>query len=314
MNKFLQLAGLLAASFAVKLDAGQTAVLARQLEYIDTAIYETKYAALKGRTFVPLDTSVPAGAQTVTYRMWDYYGLAKVVANYADDIPLVDAVGKEFTSRIKTIADGYIYSIEDLAAAAMSGVSLDTTRATVARRVIEQSIDAMVAFGLPEAGMPGLLNHPNVPIVAPDYGDWLTTPVVAEILSDLRKLVSSIVTTTNEVHAPDTLLLPTSIFEFLAGYQVGQEYTTTLLQVFLQTSPHIKNIDSWHKLETAGADGGPRALAYLRNKEVLDMVISQDFIQLPPQPNNLAFKVPCYCKVGGVRVRYPLAMAYMDGI
>jgi len=315
MNKFLALAQALGAAFSVKLDSGATANLARQLEYIETTAYETKYPGLKGRSFVPVDTSVPAGAQTVTYRMWDWFGMAKVVANYADDIPMVDALAREYTSRIKTLAAGFQYSIEDIQAGLLSGASLDTQRAKVARQVIEAGIDQICALGIPEAGMPGLLNHPNIPMVLPDTGDWLNparTP--AQILADLRKLCAAPVIATKQVQAPDTLILPVPVFEFLAGTPVGESLDRTILSVFLTTNPHIKNIDAWYKLDTASLTGGARAIAYLRSNEVLDMVISQDFTQLPPQPVNLAFKVPCMAKMGGVRVRYPLAMAYMDGI
>lgn len=315
MNKYLVMAAGFLAALDLKLDSAQTMVFARQLEHIETTIYETKYIGLKARTLVPVDTSVPPGAQTVTYRMWDYYGMAKIVANFADDIPMVDAVAREFTSKIKTIADGYRYSIEDLQAAAMAGIPLDTTLGTIARRVIEAGIDAVAAFGIPEAGMPGLLNHPNIPIVTPDTGDWYnasTSPT--EILADLNKLVNSIVNVTSEIEQPDTLLLPTSLFTYLSTLLIGDNAERTVLRVFLENSPYIKNIDSWNKLETAGLDGGPRILAYRRAKDVLDMVISQEFTQLPPQAVNLAFKIPCMAKCGGVRVRYPLALAYMDGV
>jgi hypothetical protein len=311
--KFLALATLLAGTFNLKLDAGSTAVLARQLEYIDTAAYEVKIPELKARKFIPLDTSVPAGAETMTYRMWDFYGMAKIVANYATDIPLVDATGSEFTQRIKTLADGYQFTVQDIAAAAMSGTALDTIRATVARKVMEAGVDHVAAFGVPEANMPGLLNHPNVPIITPTTGTW-TTATTTQILADLRKLVSQIGTNTAETQYPDTLLLPPSRFELLAGLAVGDSLDRTLLQVFLSTNPHIKNIDSWNKLETAGVSGGPRAIAYLRSKEVLDLVIPQEFTQMPPQAKGLAFEVPCMMRIGGVRVRYPLAMGYMDGI
>ena len=77
----------------------------------------------------------------------------------------------------------------------------------------------------------------------------------------------------------------------------------------------LRNAESWYKLNTADAAGtGPRALFYKRSPEVLELVIPQDFEQLPPQAKNLAFVVPCHARCGGVVVRYPVAMLYLDGI
>jgi hypothetical protein len=313
MDRFLQIALGLVNTLGLKLDAGQTGVLARALEYIESKTYEVKYTELKARRFIPVNTSVPPGAQTVTYAQWDYYGLAKVVANYADDIPLVDAVAREYTARIKTLADGYTYSVEDIMAAAMSGSNLPDERAKAARRVIEQGIDEIAAFGLPQAGMPGLLNHPNVPIVAPTTGNW-GSATTTQILADLRKLVKAVVTNTKETQPPDTLLLPVDQFEELSMREMAPENPKSVLRVFLENNAHVKNVDSWGKLATASPAAGPRALCYRRDSEVLDLVISQDFTQLPPQAVNLAFKVPCMARTGSTRIRYPLALAYMDGI
>jgi hypothetical protein len=54
-------------------------------------------------------------------------------------------------------------------------------------------------------------------------------------------------------------------------------------------------------------------VAYLRNPEVLELEIPQDFEQFAPERRNLEFIVNCHARCGGVLVYQPLAMAYMDG-
>ena len=298
---------------AVKMDAGQTATLARQLEYMESRVFTTKYPALKARSFIPVDTGIPAGAETITYRVWDGYAMAKVVANYADDIEMVDVTAKEITSRIKSVASGYTFSVQDLRAIAMSGQPIDTMRAAMARRAIEAGLDEVAAFGIPEAGMPGFVNHPNVPLVSPITGTW-SGATDAQIMADFGKLVKSIVIATKGIHTPDTVIFDTDTFELLANKVVGQNLDRTLLDVLLKNSPHIRNIDFWPKLATANAAGtGPRIVCYARDSEVLELKIAQEFEQFPPQPVNLAFKVPCHARIGGTVIRYPLAVAYMDG-
>lgn len=300
----------------VKLDARETATLSRQLLFVKSKTYDVKYPAFRAREFIPVSNQVPVGTKTISYVQWDMFGMAKVIANYADDLPSVNAVAKEFTSPVKTIGASYEYSIQDLAAVAKSGMPIDQMRAKAARRAIESGFDHIAAFGIPEAGMAGFVNNINVPLVAPNTGDWDASGTDAtETFADLAKLVSSIVTTTKGVHAPDTLILPISVFELLANKVVGTDFRSTLLRIFLESNTHIKNVDSWDKLETADAAGtGPRAVCYLRDPEVLELEIIEDFTQLPPQPRNLAFVIPCHGSIGGTCIRYPLAMAYMDGI
>lgn len=309
-----QIADYIASNEGSRLDAVQTATLSRQLEYIKAQLYNVRYPDFQARTFIPVSTEVPSGAETITYRQWDQYGMAKVVANAADDIPLVDVIAREFTTKVKSLADGYTFSIQDLRAMAMSGQPIDTMKARAARRAMEAAMDEVAAFGLPEGGMLGFVNHPNVPIIAPDTGSWASA-TAAQIFADLNKLVNSIVTATRGIHKPDTLLLDLDSFNLLASTPVGSDFSKTLLRVFLDSNPYIRNVDSWSRLDTADVAGtGPRVVAYLRDPEVLQLEIPQDFEQFPPQARNLAFVVPCHARIGGTVIRYPLAIAYMDGV
>lgn len=296
-----------------RLDANETAALQRQLDFVKSRTYDIKYSEMKARRFIPVSNEVNPGAESITYKQWDQYGMAKVVSDAADDLPLVDVVAKEFTSPVKTLGAAYKFTVQELKAAALLGTSLDQQRGRAARRAIEAGIDHVAALGLGESQMPGFLNHPNVPVVAPTTGTWATASV-DEILADINKLVNSIVTASNEIHNPDTLLLPTASFALLASTPAGANLESTILKVFLSTNPYIRSVDQWSKLNTAGVGGGPRVVAYLRDPEIMQLEIPQEFEQLPPQPKNLAFVVPCHCRVGGTSIRYPLAMAYMDGV
>lgn len=295
-------------------DANETAIFARQLEHVYTKTYDVKYPEFKARSFIPLDASVPSGAETYTYRQFDEVGMAELIANYADDLPDVTMFGKEFTGKCKSIGNAYSYSIQDVRRASMAGMALETSLPSIARRAHEAKHDKIAAFGDTLSGLVGFLNHPNVPLVTPTTGTW-STATADQIIADLDKLVNSIVTTTNGVHVPDTLLLPITQFLRLNNLQKSAASDKTVLQWYLENNPFIKNIDHWYVLDTANAAGnGPRAVAYQRSPEVLGLVIPQEFEQFPPQAKNLAFSVPCHSRCGGVKVTYPLAIAYMDGI
>lgn len=298
----------------IRFDAGETAILARQIEHIRARTFDIKYAEYKGRLFVPVDNSAPSGAQSITYRQWDWFGMAEIITNFADDLPRVDVLAKEFTAPVRSIGASYGFSIQDLRASAMAGAQLDVRRATAARRAIESRIDKMIAEGDAEHGVTGFLNNTNVPLITPTTGSWAGA-TVTQIRADLNKLVNSIVNTTLEVEIPDTLILDNTSFQLLASLQLSVDNDKTLLQSWLESNPYIRNVDQWHRLNTANAGGnGPRIVAYKRDPEVLAAVIPQEFEQFAPQQRNLDMVIPVHARSGGVEIRYPLAIAYMDGV
>lgn len=317
LNIILQQVGL-------RLDAKYTAALDQQLEYVKAQTYDVKYPAMKARSFFPVSNEADPGAEDIAYWQWDEYGIAEIIANYADDLSLVDVLAEKFSSPVHSLGKGYQYSIQDLRRAAMSGNQLDTRRARAARRAVELGIEQIAAFGNAKGKLKGALNHPNVPVyTATNDGtatEWVTgrtTPKTpALIQKDIHDLVGNVRATTKEVHTPDTVLLSTTEFAHVNQTPVGSDNNqTTILRSFLANSPYVNNVDSWYKLDTADAAGtGPRMMAYMRDPEVLTLEIPQEFEQFPPQARNLAFVVPCHARVGGVIFYYPLAAAYMDGI
>ncbi len=297
-----------------RLDAGETAFLAKQLEYVLSKTFDIKYPAFLGRKFIPINTEVPSGANSYTYYQWDEYGMAEIIANFADDLPMVGRFAKEFNAPIRSIGEAYMYSLQDLRASAHTGVPLDKDRAAVARRIMEQKVDALLATGDANAGLKGFLNHTNVPLTALTTGSWASA-TAAQILADLRKVQTAILVATKQIFPPDTMLLDTGSFDQLSNMEMSTDNSATVLETFLKNSPHIKNIDQWWKLDLADAAGtGPRLVMYSRTSEVVEGVIPQEFEQMPPQAVNLAFKVPCHMRHGGISIKYPLAMSYADGM
>jgi hypothetical protein len=303
-------------AIGLRLDAKFTATLEKEIEHVKTMTYDIVYPELKARTFIPVDNSADPGAETITYRQWDEFGMAQIISNYADDLPLIDALVEEFSQRVHSIGAAYQWSIQDLRRSAMSGSRLDQRKARAARRSIEMRIDEIGATGKANAGLTGIANNANVSLVSPTTGTW-SGATGEQIIADMNKHVNSIVNATKEAFIPDTLIYATTLYTLISTKRISTtgDTHTTVLQAFLQSNPFITSVGSWHKLATADAAGtGPRAICYKRDPEVLTFEIPQEFEQFPPQPKNLAFQVPCHARTAGVIVYYPVAMAYMDGL
>lgn len=312
-SRQIESAGRLLSACNVHLDANETAHFARQLEYVKAQTYDIEFGKLKSLDFIPLDSSAPEGAESVTYRQWEEVEAAKIIANMADDLPQVDVFAREFTSAVISVGASYQWSIQDIRRSQMAGSGVDTRKARAARMAIDRRIDQIGAVGATEAGTTGLINNANVPLfVLPNAGAWsgLTTD---QVLENMNTMAQAVVDQTTEVEEPNTLLLPTAEYGLVASTpMLSGNGTDTILTVFLRNSPYITAVEQWSKLTGAGAGGIQRAMAYDRSERAVVYNIPLLFEQLPPQPRNLSFVVPVHSRVGVVEFHYPLSAVYSD--
>lgn len=298
-------------AMGISLDATDTAFFSRELESVISRTFDVVYQPILGRTLLPVDRSIPLGTETIRADAWDMVGEASILANKAQDIPDVEVFRRSSITQARYIVDKYRYSIQDLNASRVNGVSLDAKRAVAARQAIEFKLDKVAAIGDTNFDLLGLLNQPSVPIVTLTTGTWATA-TDAQILEDLRMFVQSVVDNTSTTQPPDTLVLDPSRYGRLQRV-VGADLSTTLLQVFLKNSPYIRRVEQWTQAALANAAGtGPRLVVYRNDPNVLNLYILAEFTTLAPQPREFNLIVPCYAATAGVVVHYPNAMAYAD--
>jgi hypothetical protein len=308
-----------------RLDANETAVLTQQLEYLRARTADIERPAFKARMLVPVTSEVDPGAETWAYAQWDRAGMAKIVANYADDIPKVATFAKKFVNTVETIALGYGWSWLDLQRTARAGVPLQTRLAQAVRDGFEQRIEIIGAIGITETGATGLLNNANVPQIsaAPPatgsssvWGGADKTP--QEILNDLHAMEDAIIVNTKGTRFPDTLVLPLAKYRYIQKTPVsvagGANPRDTIMSIFLEKSSTVRNIEWWQFLDTAGTGGTARAIMYSRNPIVVHLELPLEQQEMPPQAKNLSLEINSVGRIGGVAWEYPLGGVYMNGI
>lgn len=95
------IASTLAANPEMRFDGEEDASLyfARELDYVKAKTYDRVYPELTALQMFPVTHEVPEGAETVTYYGYEKRGLARIIANYADDLPRADVAGQPKTAR-----------------------------------------------------------------------------------------------------------------------------------------------------------------------------------------------------------------------
>lgn len=301
-----------------KLDAAENIFFARELENRRAKSYDVKYPSMRIRELVPVDHSVDPGAETDTYESYDSVGIAKLISNYADDLPSVDVKAKEFTTRIYGGGSSYRYSVQDIRAARKAAKPLDQRRANTSRKANEDLIQKLGANGDTNRNLVGFLTIPNAQtytVPAGVGGDTeFTSKTPDEILKDLNGIAQKIVTTTRAVEQPDTLLLPLAAYGHIAVTPRSSVSDTTILEFFLKTNPYIKTVEQWEWLTGAGAGGTDRMVAYARDPDHLVLSIPMEHTEHPPEARNLSFLINTEFRFGGVKCFYPMSVCYGDGV
>lgn len=310
------------------LDANESAFFARELEFVKARSFDIKYPQFKSTTHIPVSTEAGPGASTITYQQFNQVGIAKIIANYADDLPRADVFGKEFTAKVRSIGGSYGYNVQEIREAQMAGRPLTQRKANATRRANDQKSNNVAWFGDAEHGLIGMLNQPNVPAAVVPAGatttnvPWVggTPKDAAEILQDMNDAVTRIIDLTLGVEIPNTILLPIEQHRKISTTRLDSGTDTTIREFFLRNNPEITMIDWVNELKnvdpapSGGAAPTDVMITYDKSPDVLTLEIPQPYEQFAPQERNLEFVVPTHSRHGGVIVYYPLAIDIAEGI
>lgn len=311
---------------SLNLDSQESAFFSKQLEYIKTQTYDIKLPQLKATTNFPVSFETPSGADTITYQQFDQVGVAKIISDYADDLPRADVLGKEYTSRIRSIGESYGYSIQDIRKSMMAkNTNLPIRKAAAARRANDEKVESIAWNGDTKHGILGVFSNPNISTytapngaspVAPQWGG----KTAQEILKDLDDAVTYVLETTNGIEVPDTILLPIAQYRIINTTKVDTGTELTILEYFKRNNPNITRIDwDYHckdvaPLPSGGAGPADVMLVYKNDPMNLQLEIPQVFEQFPAQERNLEFVIPCHSRCGGVIIYYPLSVLVVEDI
>lgn len=309
-------------------DAEEASVFfARELDYVKSQSYDVEYPEFTALRIFPMTSEVDPGAETVTYYSYDKTGMAKIISNYATDLPRADVKGKPTTAVVKSIGDSYGYSIQEMRASRMAGKSLDSRKAESARYQIDYLNNKIAWCGDEETGLRGVLSTDNdVPLYVIAQGasgstKWADkTP--DEILADINGMLKQMARTTKKVEKADTLAMPSEAYLELQGRRI-EGTATNLLSYITENIKDIKEIVSCPELDPDSTDTNPYAaeqdgqgvlLMYKNDARKLSIENPLPFMQHPLQTEGLEMVVPCEARTAGAMIYYPMSLLIGVGI
>ncbi len=325
----------LAGTEGLRFDSAEDASVffARELDYIKSQSYDVEYPEFTALKLFPISSEINPGAETVTYYSYDKTGLAKIISNYATDLPRADAKGKPTTASIKSVGDSYGYSVQEMRASRMAGKSLDVRKAEAARYQIDYLLNKIAWAGDVDAGLIGVLSTGNdIPLYTiPANGSYVdgnnTVPSTkwehksaAQILADINGMQKYAAKITKNVERPDTLVLPSDVYIDIATRQIDNT-GYTVLKFILENAPYLKSVESAAELQADADDINPYAsqgknvaFMYTNNAKKLTIEHPLPFFQHPVQPKGLELVVPCEARTAGAMIYYPLSALIAVGV
>lgn len=268
--------------------------------------YDKEYAENSVVNIFPVTNEIPGHAKYFEYPEFDGVGIAQIIADYSDDLPLVDAFMTEKQGKVFRFGNAFLISTDEIKAGAATGQSLSTRKQELAFEAHDNLLDKLVWSGSAPHGITSVFNHPNINNVVGD-----TWNSAAAAMTDITALIDAIETSTNGTHTATDILLPASARRLMQ--ELVPNTSISYAQLFATNNSGI-NLRYLQILDNYDGAGGKAALAFEKSPLNMSIEVPEATNVLPGQPKDLHFKYPVTSKATGLIVYRPLTMAVMKGI
>lgn len=277
-----------------------------QLTQLLNRQYEQAYPQTGVLELFPVTTELSPVTKNFEWLEFDGVTSAKIIADYTDDLPTVEAMASEKTGKVFRLGNAWFISIDEIKAGQALGSSLSDRKASLAREGHETLVNDLVFKGSAPHNIVSVFDQPNINRLT--SASW-TTPEIA--FSELQDLIDTIEDVTLGRHHVTNIVIPPSKRRLLT--QKMPDVTESYLAWFKENCPNV-TITAIAELEDIDGSGTKGVLAYEKDPMNMSIEIPERFNMLPMQPKDLHFKVPCTSKCTGLIVYRPLTIAILSGV
>jgi len=302
------------------------AFVTEQSSHIEAEVYQIAYPDIQYSQLIPVDTSAPEWAKSVTFFSMDKAGRADWFNGAATDLALADVNRAKSEQTVYMAGIGYRYTLEEIGQAMMiPGMNLSADKAEAARRAYEEFVDNIALFGDTNKNLEGLCNNSGVTSGLADVVSGTTAwsgKNGDQIAKDVNDALSGVWSDSLQVEMCDTVLLPVESMALIATKRMDSSGSSISVldwlskyNVFTATTGQPLTVRAVRGLETADTLDGGRMVVYRKDPRVLKMHIPMPHRFMPVwQTGPITFDVPGIFRLAGVDIRRPGSVRYVDGI
>lgn len=217
--------------------------LSRRLEQLLPGVIGKRYRKLlfSEGEIVPTLADLEVGAKEVVRERVGETGTARLLANNANDIPLVNLDLGEDKYPVFMIAAGLGYSFQDMRSIQKAGNAnmISSRRISAANRVIEERDNKFAAFGDTALGLTGFVNNAAVTANSTTFNPYTATPdQLADFFMDE---ISPVVRSSNSAEIPGDVIVSID-FDLLISSKRMTDGNSTVKQYVLQNNDYVRSI------------------------------------------------------------------------
>lgn len=302
-----------------------TELITSVFDQVEAGFYDALYPEILWKTVIPeesVKTDINPGAANFVYRSRDVKGQGQFVNGDPRNIPRVGQVVGQVVVPILDAAVGATLTNAEARRYQMGyQTALAQDYGEIMKKASEYHIERTVFFGDVAAGFVPFLDYPTVD----------KTPATAwsgkgpdEWVKDINDAITAVWTNSKTIHMPDTVFLPPAKYSMLtAAYVIGAGSVGVAVSaleylkknnIYTATTGKELNIKVLRYLERAGVGNVDRAIIMEWNPRnyVLPFPLAYQLAQ--PVPVPLGVEMYAEYIFGSFNVRYPMCMAYIDGL
>jgi len=283
--------------------------------------------------FVPINTSIPEGAQQYGLRVIERFGKGKFINKDGSNVENATAAISKMIFNIEYAGIQPQWSLQELREVLFTGISLSNETLEAGATGALDHIQEVGFNGDTDVGFTGLLNDAVVPIY-PEASSIVidvtsSDDIIAAFINDL---ITTIGQTTNELvyqHFGSSeliIVLPTAPFDHIATRRMGVDANKTIAEYLRMNNAWTARtgqpvvFKSQPRLATAATTTGTatdaegRIIVYPWNKRIIEMAIPiMPRIITTDSSAGYNIKAPMEYSMGGVVIKRADMMIYADG-
>lgn len=269
--------------------------------------YEQEYADNSVVNIFPVTNEIPGHAKYFEYPEFDGVGIAKIIADYSDALPLVDALMTEKQGKVFRFGNAFMISVDEIKVGAATGQSLSARKQALAFEAHDNLLDKLVWSGSAPHGIVSVFDHPNINnvVATPNWS------VPQNAVDDITAMIDAVENSTQGFHHVTDILLPASARRHMQ--RLVDNTTLSYGELFTRNNPGI-TLRYMQFLDNYDGANGKAALAFEKNPLNASIEIPEMTNVLPGQPRDLHFKYPVTSKSAGLIIYRPLTFAAIKGI
>lgn len=295
-----------------------SAVISKELNYIESTV-RRRYRPAKWRAIIQAMRGIPKWAEKIeVHKVIDFASL-KPLQMQGGQLPTPNI---ERSPTLFSLTDyGCAYQVynDEIDRAQRTGIRPDVERPMANARAAEQLLDEIAATGCPfGTGLGGIGNNGDVATVtavnkAGGGTTWPNNATLDETIADVNALIQKVATQSLENYEADTVVFPQAQFFHLLNTR-NTNTDRSALALLQEMHPGVRFM-VWDRFSTLGAGTTPRAMAFdSRSEEVARVALVSELTSEPPRKIDFGVHVAQSMKTGGVIIKAPKGIAYMDAL